>query len=1340
MSVKKIAAVFAAAAIIGSATYSLTDNFILDDVVMVSAASSLRRNSTGSEVTKLQKNLIKLNYLKSGSATGKYGSATEAAVKQFQTDYQLYADGIAGAKTLNLIASIINGTVKTVEVKATLLNVRHTASPNGKLLTTAKKGQKYVVEGEDSESDGTKWYKISTKFGSGYVCADYVSVLSEANNTTSNTTSKQGIIRVTGNVLNVRQSASTSSKKLYTVKSGQTYYYSETKSVNGETWYHIKVNSSVSGWVLGQWVTVVQSTNETASSAKSGKLKVAVPILQVRKSTSTTSKRLYTTKRDEEYSFSNVKSVDGVNWYYIKVNKSISGWVLGTMVNVIPKDSDSTVTTEKTTKNTTSADPNGGTVTVNVDQLNVREAASTSSKKVFIAKRNQVYTYSKTQKVDDVEWYHIKVNNSISGWVMGTYVKVKPNSTATTEATSKATQTQTTQSSDPHGGSLTVTADALNVRESATTSSKKLFVVKQNQTYSYSETKKVGNDTWYHIKVNNSIDGWVMGSYVKAVPNGSTDTTKSTTAANTGSKTLTVVADALNVRESPSTSSKKVFLVKNGQKYTFSNTKTVDNATWYYIKVNNSISGWVMGTYVKTEAPASTTAATKSTTAAAKSTTATTKATTAATSSKKTSGGKLSITANLLNVRSEATTNSKIVTTVKNGKTFAYTDVKTVNGEKWYFIIVNTSKKGWVNGGYITIIPDEDTVTTAAKKTTTEATKASTTEKPETKATTKATTTAPAEVSGNVVVEANLLNVRLEPSSTATVIGTVKKDNIFEFTKTKTAEGITWYYINVSNVRCGWVMGTYVKVLDENATVKTTPKNGTLTVISDNVDARMGAGSNYESVFVVNKNETYKYIDIKDGWYRISLPDNKTGWIASAYVKVNGSPNSGSNEETTASTTDSTTAGTVGSTTTEETTASSAAASSSSASATKTETTKSSAKASTPSKPESTTSTTGIPVSPTAAAGVTKNVTVGTVKVSSSALLVRKGPGTEYAKIGSVSNGSTVVIVSKGSSWHEIEYGTGTGYVSASCIKNITSKTEEVALSYASDYYYINVGQSINLGRTVSGSTVKYTTSSASKCPVTETGVVSGVKEGLYYITASCEGKSTGVYVAVLKEPNKDLQTFKVSEKGVRFIADWEGGDTILPNGDKVFYPYKDVSGFWTLGYGHAKTSTASKSWSEERAIEEFNEDIKSLIGEEYVLTKKRPYLTADAAEKLLRSDLNQGDYVKSINNWAVRNGVQLNQVQFDALVSFCYNIGTSLWNSDSTKFYLKSAIISHRSGSEADPNQIIKGFCLYHKSSGKAYKGLWYRRRNEAELFLTGDYAIDRANKFTLPSDISWS
>ena len=1305
MSVKKIAAVFAAAAIIGSATYSLTDNFILDDVVKVSAASSLRRNSTGSEVTKLQNNLIKLNYLKSGSATGKYDAATESAVKKFQTDYNLDADGVAGTKTLNLISALVNGEVKTITVKATLLNVRYTASPSGKLLTTVKTGQVFVVEGEATESDGTKWYKINTKYGSGYVCSDYVEVKGNASNTTPSAT--KGIIKVTGNVLNVRKSASTSSEKLYTIKSGQTYYYTDVKTVSGEAWYYINVNKNVSGWVLGKWVTTVNSTDEGTSTQTSGRLKVIVPILQVRQKTSTTSKRLYTTQRDEEYSFSKVQKVDGVNWYYIKVNSSISGWVLGTMVSVIPKETTTTSSTTKATTVKSSSDPNGGTVTVNVDQLNVREAANTSGKKLVVVKRDQVFTYSKSQRTDDVDWYYIKVNNSISGWVMGTYVKVKPNSTTTTQSTTKAT-TSATASSDPDGGRLTVTADALNVRESATTSSKKLFVVKQNQTYTYSKTKTSGNDTWYFIKVNNSISGWVNGSYVTAVPNetaSTTQTTKatqSTTSSNTGSNTLTIIADALNVRESASTSSKKVFLAKNGQKYNFSKTTNVNGDTWYYIKVNNSISGWVKGTYVKVKTPVTTTTAKATTT-----TTTTTKAATTTTSSDQSSTGKLTVTANLLNVRSEATTNSKIVTTVKKDKTYSFTNVKTVGKDKWYYITVSSDKKGWVNGGYVTV---QQTSTTTAKTTA---------------STTKATTTAPAEISGNVIIEANLLNVRIDPSSTATVIGTVKKDNIYEFTKTKSAEGITWYYINVSNVRSGWVMGTYVKVLDENSTISTQAKSGTLTITADNTVARKGAGSNYDEVCKLKKGDSYKYIDVKDGWYRISLSDNSTAWVAGAYVKSSGSTT------TTAKTTTTTTAKTT-TTTTDKTTTTS-------------ESTTASTVTTTTEAPQSSTSqnvstTTGIPASPTAAAPVSRTVMVGTVSVSAKSLIVRKGAGSDYAKLGTVSNGSTVVILSKGSSWHQIEYGSGTGYVSASCVKNITTKTLTDSLSYADDYIYINVGQSIDLGRTVSGSTVTYTSSDQSKCPVTDAGVASGVKAGLYTVTAKCGTKSASVCVVVLKEPGSNIKTFSLSEKGMQFIADWEGGETILPNGDKVFYPYKDVSGFWTIGYGHAKTTTASKSWSESRAIEEFNKDIEELIGAEYKLTKKQPFLTEEAARKMLHAEMNKGDYVKSINNWAVRNGVQLNQAQFDALVSFCYNIGSSLWNNDSSKFYLKSAIISHRSGSEADPDQIIEGFCRYYKSSGKAYKGLWYRRRNEAELFLTGDYALDRDNKFTLPSGISWS
>ena len=58
----------------------------------------------------------------------------------------------------------------------------------------------------------------------------------------------------------------------------------------------------------------------------------------------------------------------------------------------------------------------------------------------------------------------------------------------------------------------------------------------------------------------------------------------------------------------------------------------------------------------------------------------------------------------------------------------------------------------------------------------------------------------------------------------------------------------------------------------------------------------------------------------------------------------------------------------------------------------------------------------------------------------------------------------------------------------------------------------------------------------------------------------------------------------------------------------------------------------------------------------------------------------------------------------------------------------------------EFAPEDIPKTEISYYMTGGNANKGLWYRRRNEAELFLTGDYAIDRENKFNLPSGVNWS
>ena len=62
----------------------------------------LKFGDSGEKVTELQNILIRLAYL-SGEADGDFGEATESALKSFQRDNDLDADGICGEQTFNLL-------------------------------------------------------------------------------------------------------------------------------------------------------------------------------------------------------------------------------------------------------------------------------------------------------------------------------------------------------------------------------------------------------------------------------------------------------------------------------------------------------------------------------------------------------------------------------------------------------------------------------------------------------------------------------------------------------------------------------------------------------------------------------------------------------------------------------------------------------------------------------------------------------------------------------------------------------------------------------------------------------------------------------------------------------------------------------------------------------------------------------------------------------------------------------------------------------------------------------------------------------------------------------------
>lgn len=78
----------------------------------------LRQGDKGSAVKELQNDLIELGYgkyMKPYGADGSFGPATRNAVLEFQRDYKLKVDGIAGPETKNKISALLKAKTKPVD-------------------------------------------------------------------------------------------------------------------------------------------------------------------------------------------------------------------------------------------------------------------------------------------------------------------------------------------------------------------------------------------------------------------------------------------------------------------------------------------------------------------------------------------------------------------------------------------------------------------------------------------------------------------------------------------------------------------------------------------------------------------------------------------------------------------------------------------------------------------------------------------------------------------------------------------------------------------------------------------------------------------------------------------------------------------------------------------------------------------------------------------------------------------------------------------------------------------------------------------------------------------------
>lgn len=281
-------------------------------------------------------------------------------------------------------------------------------------------------------------------------------------------------------------------------------------------------------------------------------------------------------------------------------------------------------------------------------------------------------------------------------------------------------------------------------------------------------------------------------------------------------------------------------------------------------------------------------------------------------------------------------------------------------------------------------------------------------------------------------VTASSLNVRSGPSTSYTVVTTVKKNDKVNILQSSNG----WYKIETSSGKQGWVSSSYISASNSNTNNSTNnnTQSNIAIVNTDGLNFRNGAGTSYSIIKVLNKGEKVEVISESNGWSKVKH-DSRLGYVASQYIdkattnytikEVN---TDGLNVRTGPSTSYAT-IGKLNKGTRVEVISESAGWSKINYNNKTAYVSSGYLKAvstSTPdTKPEDTTQQ-------------YKEIKV----VNTDGLNVRKGPSTSYESIGKIDKGTSVEVISESDGWSKINYKNTTAYVATRYLDKISSNEQ----------------------------------------------------------------------------------------------------------------------------------------------------------------------------------------------------------------------------------------------------------------------------------------------------------
>ena len=941
-----------------------------------------------------------------------------------------------------------------------------------------------------------------------------------------------------------------------------------------------------------------------------------------------------------------VTDTSNSEWYAVRTSGGTTGYIFSQYIAIGGSDSGSAA---KTT-----------------EYVHLRSGPGTNYSSKGVIASGTAITVTDTS---NSEWYAVRLSNGTTGYMFSEYISMSGGSSSSGSDSVPSTESTAAK-----------VTEYVNVRSGPGTNYTSKTVIASGTSITVTDRS---NAEWYAVKLSNGMTGYIFSQYIQLSNDSSSDAGSVPSTESTPAKTTEYV----NVRSGPGTNYTSKTVIASGTSITVTDRS---NSEWYAVKLSNGMTGYIFSIYIELESGSSSGGGSSSSESVQARTTAG------------------------VNVRSGPGTNYSSKTVIASGTSITVTDR---SNSEWYAVKLSNGMTGYIYSIYIRI----ESESSSGGSSGTESTPAKTTEYvnvrsgPGTNYTSKTViasgtsitvtdtsnpewyavklsngmtgyiysiyieleSSAGGSTSGGVQAKTTAgVNLRRGAGTSFGVIRVVATGTTVTVTEATNAQ---WYKVKLSDGTEGYIFTEYLNVIsgdidsvkpDEDDTPDT---SGAVTArTTTDINLRRGPGTTYGVIMVVDENVTVTVTEATNSeWYKVRLSDGTEGYFSAQYLKIVSGDidsvkpdDSGDKEDEDDGGSDLEGTGEYLRTTTGVNLRKGPSTSTDVLTVLNSGTIVEVIDRDTQGwvHVRTTSGRVGY-VSADYVTAYTPSGTNGSVSTTSTTIA-------QYKTLYIEGSGSSVIWTSSDTSVARVEAGVDNQLF----VYGVAPGTAKI------------VGKGAN-GKELASCTVTVTAPEAVRFAYTTPNIISAGSS--FDLKAVTDTQKSSVKFEIQGVGTYETSSYTSESQGDNSVRIFSASATINTPGTYTVRAYSNSGSGYSSTYKEftilvvSTTDKTSTSNEARRISDEMLENIASYegyvpgvspdtlagnlptVGYGYVVAKNTSFynnLTRTEAKAMLAETVNSGGYTSDVNYFISQNGLQMSQCQFDALVSFGYNVGSSYW------------------------------------------------------------------------------